>query len=167
MSPASSSAPAPHRLPTALRAVAADPILQLLLESRIPARLAWTASDGSPRIAPMWFTWTGEHFVVSAFAGARKLANLTPATQVALSIDTEDFPYRSLAVRGVVTEVRTVDGLTPDYESAAARYLSSQLSEAWCDALRPGTNQVRISIRPTAAVVSDLARGQFFSRRAT
>ena len=35
------------------------PIAQQLLTSTIPARVAFTAADGTPRIVPTWFHWTG------------------------------------------------------------------------------------------------------------
>ena len=152
----------PEPLPPALDAAVHDPLLTLLLESRIPARIAWVAADGTPRLAPMWFSWTGSEVVVSAFAGARKLADLVPPAPVAVSIDTEAFPYRSIAIRGVVTDLSPVPGLTPDYEAAAARYLGDQVGRRWCEALRPHTSQIRITIRPTRAVVADVARDSPF-----
>lgn len=113
----------------------------------------------------MWFTWTRERLVISAFAGARKLDALAIGAAVALSIDTEDFPYRSLTVRGVVSDVRAFEGLTPDYVAAAARYLGPSLGQTWCDALQGRAIQTRIAVRPTNAVVADLARdSSFFSR---
>ena len=40
-----------------------DPIAQELLTSRIPARLAYTWSDGTPRVVPIWFHWDGAQIV--------------------------------------------------------------------------------------------------------
>jgi nitroimidazol reductase NimA-like FMN-containing flavoprotein (pyridoxamine 5'-phosphate oxidase superfamily) len=37
-----------------------DPVAQELLSSVNPARLAYTWTDGSPRVVPMWFHWTGD-----------------------------------------------------------------------------------------------------------
>jgi hypothetical protein len=34
-------------------------IAQRLLSSAIPARLAYIAADGTPRIVSSWFHWTG------------------------------------------------------------------------------------------------------------
>ena len=35
------------------------PVAQTLLQSTIPARLAYTGRDGTPRVLPIWFHWTG------------------------------------------------------------------------------------------------------------
>lgn len=144
-------------LPPALTDLAGSPVLGLLLESRIPARLAWVAPDGAPRVAPLWFTWTGESVVVSTFAGSAKLAGLVPGVPVALCIDTEDFPARSVTMRGVVATVEAVRGLTPEYEAAAMRYLGERMGRTWCAALPAAADQVRVEIRPTSAVVVDMA----------
>jgi hypothetical protein len=39
-------------------------LAQRLLGSTIPARYAYTALDGSPRLVASWFTWTGEELVL-------------------------------------------------------------------------------------------------------
>ncbi len=36
-----------------------DPVAKALLESVNPARLAYTWMDGSPRVVPIWFHWSG------------------------------------------------------------------------------------------------------------
>jgi hypothetical protein len=41
-----------------------DPIAQELLRSTLPARLAYTWPDGTPRVVPIWFHWTGEEIVM-------------------------------------------------------------------------------------------------------
>ena len=36
-----------------------DPIALDLLQSRQLVRLSWTWHDGTPRVVPLWFQWTG------------------------------------------------------------------------------------------------------------
>jgi hypothetical protein len=45
-------------------------VAQRLLASTIPARLAYVASDGSPRVVPTWFHWTGELLAMPTFLAA-------------------------------------------------------------------------------------------------
>ena len=45
----------------ARRTLQTDKLAQDLLGSPIVARLAYTWRDGSPRVVPMWFHWTGEY----------------------------------------------------------------------------------------------------------
>ena len=43
---------------------------QRLLASTVPARLAYVATDGTPRVLPTWFHWTGEELVMATFVAA-------------------------------------------------------------------------------------------------
>ena len=36
-----------------------DPVAQKMLQSTLPARLAYTWSDGTPRVVPIWWPWLG------------------------------------------------------------------------------------------------------------
>lgn len=136
----------------------------LLLESRIPARLAWVGGDGEPRVAPIWFSWTGEELVMSTFSGSRKTADLVDGTIVSVSIDTEAFPYRNLSVRGPIVVSQT-EGLTQHYQDAAVRYLGPVTARRWLDFVG-SPDQVLIAMRPRTAVVSDMAtESPFFDRK--
>ena len=148
-------------LPEALRAPLSTNVA-LLLESRIPARIAWVAADGTPRVAPIWFAWTGTELVMSTFAGSRKTADLRDGTIVAATIDTDDFPYRSISIRGPIT-LQSSAGLSADYTSAADRYLGAHLAERWLDFVG-SPDQVVMALQPTMAVASDLgAQSGFFT----
>jgi len=53
-----------------------QPASQQLLRSKIPARLAYVWSDGTPRVVPVWFHWSGQEFVVGTPTKAPKLKAL-------------------------------------------------------------------------------------------
>src|SRR6266568_3904338 len=91
------------------------PVAQTLLQSTIPARLAYTGQDGTPRVLPIWFHWTGEDFVLGTRLDSGKVKALSTYTTVALTIDTESFPYQALQVRGTI-EIETIEGIVPEYE---------------------------------------------------
>ena len=86
-----------------------DPVAVELLASRVPARLAYTWTDGSPRVVPIWFHWDGTAVVMATPARSPKLKVLQRRPQVALTIDTEVFPALVLSVRGEV-EVQASEG---------------------------------------------------------
>jgi nitroimidazol reductase NimA-like FMN-containing flavoprotein (pyridoxamine 5'-phosphate oxidase superfamily) len=67
-----------------------DPVASALLSSVNPARLAYTWTDGSPRVVPIWFHWTGEQFVLGSPPKAPKLKALAADPRVALTIDDTD-----------------------------------------------------------------------------
>jgi len=135
--------------------------VELLLDSRIPARVAWVSPSRAPQVVPIWFQWTGAQLVTTTFAGARKLTEISSGATVAVSIDTESFPYRVLRMAGPV-ELVAVDDLSDEYRLAATRYLGPTAGEAWCTSLeaRP---QVAMRLSPTRAVASDMSRSTFLA----
>lgn len=140
------------------------PLAQRLLASAIPARVAYTAKDGTPRIAPSWFQWTGGELVMPTFiqaphvaAPARRLAALRARPDVAVSIDTESTPAQVLMVRGKA-QVTEIDGIDPDYAASARQYLGEEAAGQYLAmADQPGTRMARITVRPTWVGLLDFA----------
>ena len=120
--------------------------------------------DGTPRVVPTWFHWTGREIVMVTYvAGPRigirhpaaRLAALRARPDVAVTIDTDTFPPQSLSLRGQV-EITEVDGLAPEYVPAARRYLGDEAAAGMLASLdQPGTRQARIALRPTWAGLLD------------
>ncbi len=132
-----------------------DPIAQELLCSNIPARLAYVWPDGTPRVVPIWFHWTGHEFVLGTPPKAPKLKALRQNPHVALTIDDNTFPHKVLMVRGTAS-VEMVDGIIPEYEMAARRYFGEAQGLAWITQMRGMISQMaRISIRPEWVGVLD------------
>ena len=50
--------------------VLSDPLAQELMQSSIPARLAYLGPDGFPRAIPIGFHWNGTQFSVCALYGS-------------------------------------------------------------------------------------------------
>ena len=44
-----------------------DPVARELLRGRTPARLAYSWTDGSPRVVPIAFYWNGEELVLGTW----------------------------------------------------------------------------------------------------
>jgi Pyridoxamine 5'-phosphate oxidase len=128
---------------------------QRLLVSRELARLAYTAADGTPRVFPMLFHWTGEEIVFATFAGARKIAALRARPDVAITIDTAAAPPEVLLLRGRA-EVTDVDGIVPEYALAQTRYQGEEAGRAAvAEVDQPGVRMARIAVRPTWVGVLD------------
>ena len=131
------------------------PVAQQLLRSRLPARLAYIARDGTPRVVPMQFHWTGEEVVLSCWPDDPKSAAIQAHPRVALTIDTADPPFRVLQIRGTA-EVRIVDGAPPEMVSASTRYMGQEAGQAWVQqAARLSPQMVRIAVRPAWVDVLD------------
>ena len=126
-----------------------------LLASRELARLAYTAGDGTPRVFPMLFHWTGEEIVFSTFAGARKIAALRARPDVAITIDTASTPPEVLLLRGRA-EVADVNGIMPEYALTQMRYQGEEAGRAAvAEVDQPGVRMARIAVRPTWVGVLD------------
>src|SRR6202795_3516989 len=108
-----------------------DPVSKELLQSKIPARLAYIWTDGTPRVVPIWFHWDSKEFVLGTPPKAPKLKALARnpdmeqrpprrggrcsiLTRVALTIDDNNFPHKVLLVRGTA-RLETVQGIVPEY----------------------------------------------------
>lgn len=124
------------------------PTARELLESKIPARVAYVWTDGTPRVIPIWFHWNGTEFVIATPPKAPKLKALAKNPKVSLTIDDNSFPHKVLLVRGTA-RMDTVDGVVPEYAAAAERYFGREQGRAWVQQL--GTmvpSMVRIAITP-------------------
>jgi PPOX class probable F420-dependent enzyme len=125
-----------------------DPIAKELLQSTIPARLAYIGTDGAPRVVPIWFHWDGREMVMASPPKAPKVKALRKNPKVAVTIDDNNFPHRVLLLRGV-TRLEEVDGVVPEYALAAERYFGPEQGQAWVRQLRQkNLGAVRIAITP-------------------
>jgi hypothetical protein len=137
-------------------------VARRLLSSRIPARFAYVATDGTPRVLATWFHWTGELLAMPTFLAAphvrhaaARLRALRANPDVALTIDTESFPPEVLTIRGRV-EISEFDGIPPEYASAAQRYLGEEAAREYLSEIdQPGTRMARIDLRPAWVGVHD------------
>jgi hypothetical protein len=138
-----------------LRLLESD-LARRLLASTIPARCAYKALDGTPRIVGSWFTWTAGELVMPTFISAPHVSHaayrvrtLRANPDVAVTIDTETFPPEVLSIRGRA-EITETDGIVPEYAQAAHRYLGSEEATAYLAQIdHPSTRMARIAIRPT------------------
>jgi nitroimidazol reductase NimA-like FMN-containing flavoprotein (pyridoxamine 5'-phosphate oxidase superfamily) len=124
------------------------PASQELLHSKIPARLAYVWTDGTPRVIPIWFHWNGHELVMGTPSKAPKLKALAKNPKVSLTIDNNEFPHKVLLVRGTA-RLEPVDGIVPEYAAAADRYFEPAQAQAWLAHLRTlVSSMVRITITP-------------------
>ena len=147
---------APASLPQGSVDLLGTPIAQQLLTSTIPARVAFTAADGTPRIVPTWFHWTGTELVMPTFVSAphvrhaaARITALKSRPDVAITIDTDQSPPRVLTVRGRAT-ITEQPGVVAEYALAARRFLGDDAAAGYLAMLDdPSTVMARISIVPT------------------
>ncbi|MCP2342076.1 pyridoxamine 5'-phosphate oxidase family protein [Actinomadura rupiterrae] len=141
--------------PTEVREVLDRPLSQEML-ARDFTRLAYVATDGTPRVVPVGFHWNGTEIVICTATNAPKLVHLRQNPAVALTIDTEVHPPKLLLLRGQA-ELDVVDGIPEEYLAMNGSYQMTPEQrvewEAGVKALYDG--MVRIVITPTWAKLID------------
>lgn len=131
------------------------PVARALLQAAIPARLAYIALDGTPRVVPMQFHWTGADIALSCWPDDPKVAAIRAHPAVALTIDTAEPPYRVLQIRGTA-DVQVIDGVSAEMAAAATRYMGPEAGQGWVQqAARLSPQTIRISVRPSWVDVLD------------
>jgi Pyridoxamine 5'-phosphate oxidase len=98
-----------------------------LLDSTSAGHLAYTMQDGTPRVIPVGYYWTGDEFVIATATTSPKVAVLSERPDVALTIDTGGTPgeARALSVRGRAS-ITIIDGVVEEYLAAARKSMSEQ-----------------------------------------
>lgn len=125
-----------------------DPLAQELLHSAIPARLAYTGTDGFPRVIPIGFHWDGRRMVVCTTPNAYKVRALATNPKVVLAIDTNTQPPHVLLVRGTAS-MEIVDGVPSEFLEVAKKLIEEQQWQAFEAEVRSLYKQMaRIAIAP-------------------
>jgi hypothetical protein len=131
-----------------------------ILRTATLARLAYNGVDGTPRVIPIGFLWTGLAVVFATHPTAPKFAALRARPRVALTIDTPS-PARSLLLRGEA-QIEVLDGPVPEYLEAAAKSMEGEELAAFEEACRETYDRMaRISIIPDWARYFDFGAGRF------
>ncbi len=121
-----------------------DPVAQKLLQSSLPARLAYNWTDGTPRLSPVWFHWNGSELVFGGPPNAPKMQALPDGTRVAVTMNTDTMPYKVLAIRSELFE-----GVPPEYDDAAKRALGDDGGAAWVETIGHAfPTMARLFVRP-------------------
>jgi hypothetical protein len=161
MSGTDSDAPPAHGLPQGDPRLLDTEVARRLLVSRVPARVAFVWTDGTPRVVSTWFHWTGDELVMPTFIAAphvqhpaRRVKVLRANPAVAVTIDTDTFPPEVLLIRGLA-DVTEIDGVASEYAAAARRYLGADADGYLAGIDQPGTRMARIAVPPAWVGVMD------------
>jgi hypothetical protein len=135
--------------------IMAKPYARELVESKIPARIAYTGLDGEPRVVPVGYEWDGTHLTFASVMGSAKNDALRANPHVAITIDTEGYPPKTLLLRGTA-QVEIVDGVPDVYVRASTRRLPEDQRQPWEEGVRALFDQMAvITITPTWARLID------------
>ena len=115
---------------------------QELLASTSAAHLAYIGTDGTPRVVPVGYFWTGAEFVISTALSARP--------DVSLAIDAGNTPSgaRALSIRGRAS-IEIVDGVVEEYLAAARKSMGADAAAEFEQNVRAMYGRMaRIAITP-------------------
>lgn len=132
-----------------------DPFVRQLLEAAIPARLAYIGLDGHPRVVPVSYLWDGSSFVFASPPQWYKIRSIAANPNVALTVDSNDFPPLILSVRGEAA-IEYDMGLPEEYVEASRRIVGEERMPQWEAAVRAeNRNMALVRVKPTWIKVVD------------
>jgi general stress protein 26 len=120
------------------------------------AHFATTGSDGRPRVRPIWFIWAdGALWMTTRLKARTTGADLTAGSAAAVSIASEDRPYRAFLARGT-PEVWTIDR-DQWLERIARRYGAL----GWLEGALTEPDRVVLRMIPDEVITWDYGRGDY------
>jgi hypothetical protein len=132
-----------------------DPYVRQLLQAPIPARLAYIGLDGTPRVVPLSYIWDGAAFVFASDPAWYKVRAIAANPNVALTVDSNDFPPLILSARGVAS-IAYDQGLPDQYVEASRRIVGEEKFPSWEREVRSeNRNMCLIRVTPTWLKVVD------------
>ena len=93
-----------------------------ILGKKVFVHIGTLMGDGSPQVSPVWVNVDGNDIVFNTAEGRLKEKNLARDPRIALSVIDPDNAYRSVLIRGRVTEVTTA-GADEHINMLAKKYM--------------------------------------------
>ncbi len=107
-----------------------------IFKKRAFAHVATVDADGTPQVTPVWVDYDGEYVLINSAQGRKKDRNMRSRSQIGLSVQDPDNPYRYVGVQGRITEI-TTDGAEAMMHRFAQKYWGK-------DAYPLGEGEVRV-----------------------
>jgi Pyridoxamine 5'-phosphate oxidase len=141
----------------AVNAVLSDPVTVDLIEKSPLLRVAYTGTDGAPRVVPLAYIVRDGKFIFCTVSSSAKVDALRTDPRVALTIDIASPPC-CLLVHGTA-EVEIVDGVPEEYLTASKRSVPVEAHEQFEAQVRHlYDDMARIVITPAWVRLNDFVR---------
>ena len=109
--------------------LADDQVRAFLLEGTRTGKLGYTAADGRPLVAPVWFVIDGEDIVFNTGKTTAKGRAIARDPRVVLCVDLETAPYAFVVVQGRAEISEDPDELVRTATAIGARYMGPERAE--------------------------------------
>ncbi|WP_017612895.1 PPOX class F420-dependent oxidoreductase [Nocardiopsis salina] len=129
-----------------------DPrVRDFLQHSTRTAHVAYTAGDGRPLVAPVWFVLDGSDLVFNTGVQSAKGRSFARDPRLALSVDLEEPPFGFVQVQGEAQLSEDPAELLRTATEIAARYMGRDRAEEF--GRRNGVpGEMVVRVRPTKVV---------------
>ena len=124
--------------------------IQRFLAGSHLADLVTLMPEGAPHVAPVWYTFDGDSYVVLAEPTTVKVRNIRNDPRVAISIAKHDSPYAYVAVQGTAT---ISEGKTGSLLLAMSRrYLGETRGKEYAENMQKEACFVFITVTPEKTI---------------
>jgi PPOX class probable F420-dependent enzyme len=132
-----------------------DPDIRAFLsEGTRTGKVGWTAKDGRPLVAPIWFLVEDDAIVFTTNAATAKGRALARDPRAVLCVDLQEPPYAFVQVQGSVTLSEDPDELLRAATALGGRYMGADRAEEF-GARNAVPGELVVRLHPSK-VVSDL-----------
>ncbi|MFD6952472.1 F420-dependent protein [Nocardiopsis sp. TSRI0078] len=126
-------------------------VRDFLLQGTRTGMLAYTASDGRPLAAPVWFTVEDGEVVFNTGGKTAKGRSIARDPRVTLTVDLPEPPYAFVQVQGEARVSEDLDELVRTATAIARRYVGPEQAEEF--GRRNGVpGELVVRVRPTKVV---------------
>jgi PPOX class probable F420-dependent enzyme len=106
-----------------------EEVREFLLGGTRTGKLGWTARDGRPLVAPVWFVLDGDDVVFNTGRDTAKGRAIARDPRLALCVDLEEPPYGFVQVQGSATTSEDPAELLSTATAIGGRYMGADRAE--------------------------------------
>ncbi|MEH3156184.1 MAG: PPOX class F420-dependent oxidoreductase [Gordonia paraffinivorans] len=131
-----------------------DPQIRAFLsEGTRTGHLGWTASDGRPVAAPVWFVLDGDRIAFNTGAATAKGRAIARDPRVVMTVDLPEPPYAFVQIQGIAHTGDDLDEVRRIATETGGRYMGADRAEEF--GARNGVpGELVVWIEPTKVIAS-------------
>jgi PPOX class probable F420-dependent enzyme len=128
-------------------------VVEFLNHGTRTGKLGWTASDGRPLVAPVWFLVEDGELVFNTGGTTAKGRAVARDPRVVLTADLSEPPYAFVQVQGIARISEEPDDVRRVATALGARYMGADRAEEF--GARNGVpGELAVRIRPTKVIAT-------------
>ena len=128
-------------------------VVEFLNHGTRTGKLGWTASDGRPLVAPVWFLVEDGELVFTTGGTTAKGRAVVRDPRVVLTADLSEPPYAFVQVQGIARISEEPDDVRRVATALGARYMGADRAEEF--GARNGVRgELAVRIRPTKVIAT-------------